>query len=114
MVKFVDPWTLADMRSAIRESRELLTSVDHTVDVIWDGTETGGAPSNLFSHFMFPNEDTDIPENQGAVIVVVQTSFLRSFAALGKRLLPRITRNMHITTNLPAAEAKIEALRAGR
>ncbi len=105
---------MADLRSGIQVSRALLASVEHTVDAIWDGTETNGAPSNLFSHFMIPNEDTEIPPNQGVVVVVVNTAFLKSFVAMAKRLLPRITRNMHITHDLPSAEAKIAVLRAGR
>src|SRR4051812_5124639 len=63
IVRIQDPWTMAELSGAIRDSRALFASVDTTVDVIWDGSETNGAPSNLFSHFMIPNEDTEIPVN---------------------------------------------------
>lgn len=114
IVRLHDPWTLADLSAAISESRRLSSSTNSMVDLIWDATETSGAPSNIVSHFMFTSEDTNIPANQGAVIVVVRTTFLKSFVALAKRLLPRITRNMHIVADLPAAEVKIAALRAER
>ncbi len=110
-IEFSDPWTLADLSAGIQTGRQLMSSVDHTVDAIWDGTNTKGAPSNVFSHFMVANEDTEIPANQRFVIVVVRSAFLHTFASTAKRLLPRITRNMHITNSLQAAEQKIEALR---
>lgn len=114
IIRFEDPWELRDLSEAIQVSRQLIGSVEYTVDAIWDGTATNGAPSNIFSHFMVPNDDTTVPLNQGLVVVVVNTAFLKSFAALAKRLLPRITKHMHIVTNMQAAEAKIETVRAGR
>lgn len=113
-VEFSDPWTLTELSSGIQTSRQLMGGVTHTVDVIWDGTKTKGAPSNMLSHFMFPNQDTIIPENQGAVVVVVNGMFLRQFALIAKRLMTQITKNMHIATSLTDAEKKIESLRESR
>jgi hypothetical protein len=113
-VEFSDPWTLTELSSGIQSSRQLMSSVDHTVDAIWDGTKTKGAPSNMLSHFMFPNNDTIVPPNQGAVIVIVNGMFLRQFAIIAKRLMPQITRNMHITTSLPDAEKKIKSMQDSR
>ena len=110
-VEFRDPWSMAELSEAIRVSRQLMGSVSYTVDAIWDGTGIKGAPSNLFSHFMLPNEDTKIPTNQGAVVVVVHGAFLQTFAGLAKRLIPQITKNMHITHSLQAADEKITVLR---
>jgi len=111
-VEFVDPWNMTELSQAIQVSRQLMSSVSHTVDAIWDSTATNGAPSNLFSHFMMPNEDTKIPGNQRYVVVVVHGAFLKTFAGMAKRLLPQITKNMYITSSLQAAEQKIEALRS--
>ncbi len=110
-IEFTDPWNMTELSQAIQASRQLMSSVNHTVDSIWDGTNTKGAPSKLWSHFMVANEDTEIPANQRYVIVVVHSAFLHTFAATAKRLLPRITRNMHITNSLQAAEQKLETLR---
>jgi hypothetical protein len=111
-VEFSDPWNMTELSQAIQTSRQLMSSVGYTVDAIWDGTATKGAPSNLFSHFMMPNEDTEIPANQRFVIVVVHGTFLQTFVGMAKRLLPRITRKMHITHSLQDADRKIAALRS--
>jgi len=110
-VEFRDPWNMVELSEGIRVSRQLMDSVSYTVDAIWDSTRTKGIPANLFSHFMMPNEDTKIPANQGAVVVVVHGALLQTFAGMAKRLLPQITKNMHITNNLQAADAKIVLLR---
>ena len=110
-VEFNDPWTMVELSQAIQVSRQLMSSVPYTVDAIWDGTGTKGGPSNILSHFMMPNEDTKIPPNQGVVVVVVRGAFLQTFVSFAKRLLPQITRNMHITNSLQAADEKIALLR---
>jgi len=110
-VEFRDPWNMTELSQAIQGSRQLMSSVSYIVDAIWDGTGTKGAPSNLFSHFMMPNEDTKIPDNQRYVVVVVRGAFLQTFVGMAKRLLPQITKKMHITHSLEDAEAKIAALR---
>ncbi len=111
-VEICDPWNMSELSQAIQVSRQLMGSVSYTVDAIWDGIGTKGAPSNLFSHFMMPNEDTKIPSNQRYVVVVVRGAFLQTFVGMGKRLLPQITKNMHITSSLDAAEQKIMTLRS--
>jgi hypothetical protein len=111
-VEFSDPWNMTELSRAIQVSRQLMGSVDYIVDAIWDGTGTSGAPSNLFSHFMLPNEDTEIPTNQRFVVVVVRGAFLQTFVGLAKRLLPRITKNMYITHSLQDANQKITTLRS--
>ncbi|MBI1257987.1 MAG: hypothetical protein GC204_10985 [Chloroflexi bacterium] len=110
-IEFQDPWNMTELSQAIQASRELMESVSYTVDAIWDGTGTKGGPSNILSHFMMPNEDTKIPTNQGVVVVVVRGAFLQTFVSLAKRLLPQITRQMHITNSLQAAGEKIALLR---
>lgn len=107
-----DPWTINDLSDGIRASRNLMGSVNYSVDAIWDASQTKGAPSNMLSHFMLPNQDSIIPNNQGAVVVVVNNMFLKQFVMIAKRLMPHTTKNMHIVSTLPDAEKKLETLRA--
>ncbi len=110
-VEFSDPWTLTELSTALKQSRALMSSVDYSVDAIWDSSKTSGMPKNILSHFMVSNADTDIPDNQRAVVVIVHGMFLQSFAGMAKRLLPRITKNMHITSSLQDADKKLRSLR---
>lgn len=109
-----DPWTINDLSDGIRASRNLMASVDYSVDAIWDASGTKGAPSNMLSHFMLPNQDSIIPNNQGSVVVVVNNMFLKQFVMIAKRLMPHTTKNMHIVNSLPDAEKKLENLRASQ
>lgn len=106
-----DPWTINDLSDGIRASRKLMSSVDYSVDAIWDASETKGAPSNMLSHFMLPNEDSLIPKNQGTVVVVVNNMFLKQFVMIAKRLMPHTTKNMFIVASLFDAEKKLQSLR---
>lgn len=111
---FGAPWTLAELGEAVRESRGMISSAARTVDVIWDATHAGGIPSNVITHFLLNLEIVQVPANQGAVIVVANSMFLQNFARLAKRSLPKITRNMHITDTLAAADALLDSLREAR
>lgn len=113
-LNLISPWTLAELGDAVRASREMITSIPGTVDVIWDATEAGSLPSNVITHFLLNLEIVQVPANQGAVVVVAHSTFLQTFARLAKRSLPKITRNMHITDTLPNADALIGSLRAAR
>jgi hypothetical protein len=106
-----DPWTINDLSDGIRASRNLMSSVDYSVDAIWDASQTKGAPSNMLSHFMLPNEDSIVPKNQGTVVVVVNNMFLKQFVMIAKRLMPHTTKNMFVVGSLPDAEKKLDSLR---
>jgi hypothetical protein len=106
-----DPWTLAEMNAAAVQSRQMMATVDHKVVLIMDALETNGFPKNVFSHFATNTKESDLPINQEAVIVVVRGALLQAFVSTAKRILPHLTRRMHMADSLAAAEAKIAALR---
>jgi hypothetical protein len=105
------PWSLPELSAALTQCRSLMSSVEHPVDVIWDASQAHSLPQNMISHFILHSEDAQVPSNQAAVIVIVRTTLLRSFALLAKRALPNVTRNMHVTATLKEAEAIINSLR---
>lgn len=106
-----DPWTLAEMNQASEESRKMMSTVSHPVVLIMDASETKGFPKNIFSHYATNTKEADLPRNQEAVIVVVRGPLLQAFVSTAKRILPQITKKMHMADTLDKAEFTIARLR---
>lgn len=106
-----DPWTITDLTLATQESYRMMAQVGHTVDLIMDASETTGIPRNILSHFATNTTEATLPTNQGFVLVVVRNTLLQTFVSMAKRILPHITRKMHMADSLPGAVGKIMRLR---
>jgi hypothetical protein len=110
-VQISDPWTLPELAAAIQESRQMQDSVSHQVDAIWDSSDAKTVPNNLLSHFMLSSQNTKVPRNQRAVVVVARSTLLKTFVHSAKRVMPQVTKNVHLTETIEAAEQKLSALR---
>lgn len=94
-----------DWREAARLSHELLTSVDHTVDIIITYTELTRLPPNLFSASKYV--ESLIPENQGLVVVVATQAIIGAFNELMRRLMPRVVNDTVMVNTIEDARAYI-------
>jgi hypothetical protein len=100
-----------DWREAARLSNALLTSVDHTVDLIITYTELTKLPANLFSASKYV--ESLIPPNQGLVVVVATQAIIGAFNELMRRLMPKVVNDMVRVNTLEDAEAYIAMHRTG-
>jgi len=98
-----------DWREAARLSNGLLTSVDHTVDIIITYTELTKLPPNLFSASKYV--ESLIPNNQGLVVVVATQAIIGAFNELMRRLMPKVVNDTVMVNTFEDALRYIEMRR---
>ncbi len=91
-----------DWREAARLSNQLLTSVEHTVDLIITYTELTKLPPNLFSASNYV--ESMIPKNQGLVVVVATQAIIGAFNELMRRLMPKVVNGTVMVNTIEDAE----------
>jgi hydroxymethylpyrimidine/phosphomethylpyrimidine kinase len=104
--------TAEDWREAARLSNALLTSVDHTVDIIITYTQLTKLPPNLFSASRYV--ESLIPPNQGVVVVVATQAIIAAFNELMRRLMPKVVNDSVMVSTIDEALAYIAARRTGK
>ena len=73
---FEGAWTWQDFYQAQAESDALITSVEHTVDVVANVARSPSLPRNPLSRYRQARQST--PRNRGVVVVVGANSFVMS------------------------------------
>lgn len=88
VVTYEGHWSWAEFQTAAQATNDLVNSVEHSV-VIIENTLAGGIlpPGNIIANGK--NAITSFPENTGLIIVVVNSSLIRTFLSIVANMDPR-------------------------
>lgn len=100
-------WTLKEYIATIEKTYQLISALDHPVDIIADLTNSGKAPVHLASAAPFIKGK--ISPNQRMVIVVGASHFIKMMATIAQRRSSRFIQNMHFVNTLAEAQQRLTA-----
>lgn len=91
------------------KSAELLSSVEHPVDIILDTTEMKSDLKGFLQAVSYANKK--VPENQRLVVVVGANRFMQTMGNIARSIAPKATEKVYFVDTLPEAHKVIEAYR---
>jgi hypothetical protein len=100
-----DPWTMNEYIEASSHVRTLMLSVSYPVHVIVDLTEMVSFPKDLLSGA--PTINSHLLPNQGLMVGVKYSPYIRAIAKVVSRVFPRLTKNLHFVHTLAEAREYI-------
>src|SRR6185295_20082753 len=71
--QFIAPWNWTDYTQVDRQAREMMSAVQHKVDLILNFQKMGQLPGSSFSHLR--RAATDPHPNQGIIVIVGMNVF---------------------------------------
>lgn len=98
-----------DYYHAIDKSAELLSSVQHPVDLIMDASEAKTDMKGFLTAVSYANKK--VPENQRLVIVVGAGRFMQTMGKVAGKIAPRATENVYFVDTLEDARNVITEYR---
>jgi len=98
-----------DYYDAIDKSAELLSSVQHPVDLIMDTSEAKTDMKGFLTAASYANKK--VPENQRLVIVVAAGRFMQTMAKIAGTIAPKATENVYFVDTLEDARNVITEYR---
>lgn len=100
---FEGRWTVDEYRQLIDQAAELLAEVDHTVDIIADGTDNGPRlPANLLRGGLV-YAVRHVPPNQGITVFVRIDAVTETFVNIARNISPRLQKTLFTADNLDQA-----------
>ena len=98
-------WTVDDYRGAMEESRQMLLSVQHPVDLIIDMRKSASPPFGILPAY----QETDqlVPDNQRLVIMVKPGMIMKALNRIITDIAPRSSANGIIAESMDEAHALI-------
>ena len=98
-----------DYYDAIDKSAELLSSVQHPVDLIMDTSEAKTDMKGFLTAASYANKK--VPENQRLVIVVAADRFMQTMARIAGTIAPKAAENVYFVDTLEDARNVITEYR---
>jgi hypothetical protein len=96
-------WTVEDYRRLIDEAGQLLSTVDHTVHIIVDGTHNDShLPTNMLRGGL-AYAVRNIPPNQGITVFVSVDSVSEMLLGIARNVNPKLHRTLFSTDSLGKA-----------
>lgn len=74
--QFVDPWTWPEYHTTYARGWALISTVNYTVDLIFDFSQGGGIPPSAIRHFQIVAQR--VHPNRGYVVVIANNPVIRS------------------------------------
>ncbi|MBX3085003.1 MAG: hypothetical protein KF716_25435 [Anaerolineae bacterium] len=103
-VTFDPQWRWQDYDASVDEVRQMLRSVDHTVDIISDiRTSTPQTQGLAWNHFR--RTFSDIPHNIGMVVIAGRGHFTASIFSLVVQSDPRLVRRTRFVSTIAEAHS---------
>lgn len=96
-----DPWSIDDYNQATLHAWSLMETVDYSVHLIVDLTDTFTFPKNLLS--AAPTTNSHVHRRQGLVVGVKISPYLRAVMRVAIRVFPRLGQNVLFTQTLQEA-----------
>jgi hypothetical protein len=103
---YLEGATLQDFYEVVDESYEMATSVDHTVHIIIDVTQTSRIPGNIISGMRYAANK--IPPNRGLVVSVGLGTFMDMILGVTKKIYPTLAQNSYAVKTFEEAEKIIK------
>lgn len=104
--EFSNNWTWDDFYQAQNHVVEMLNSVDHKVDQVFDFSQSRALPPNVITHI--GNSGRNMPDNRGKSIVILQSTFYQTLYRVISRIFPAIAKNVIITDTREKALAHLD------
>jgi hypothetical protein len=92
---------LDDYMQATDDLVRMATSVAHTVHSIMDRTAVLSTPGVLLPALRYANQH--VPPNLGLRVIIKPSMFTRVFVDLGRRVAPRLMKNIYFVDSLDEA-----------
>ena len=105
-VTFEQKWEVGDMFRIINEGTQMMLTVNHKVDIIFDFTNSSVSPSKLLSTIERMEETHN--DNERLLLVVRANGYLRSLAKVAKLLAPNTFANLYFVDRISEAYTIIE------
>jgi len=105
-IRIDDPWDLDEYSQATLHAWSLMQTVDYSVHLIIDLTDTFTFPKNLLS--AAPTINSHVHPRQGLVIGVKISPYLQAVMRVAIRVFPRLGQNVLFTQTLQEAYALIQ------
>jgi hypothetical protein len=94
-------WTVNDFYIAMDESRHLLLSVEHPVDLIIDMRTAAGPPPAVLPAYKYA--DKQVPPNQRLIVMIKTGGMMKAFNRMVGRIAPKVTKNRYVVDDLEKA-----------
>ncbi len=105
-VTFERQWEVGDMFRVINEGTQMLSTLTHKVDSIFDFTNSSVSPSKLLSTLERMEETHN--DNERLLIIVHANRYLKSLAKVARLLAPNTFANLYFVDRLSEAYTIIE------
>jgi hypothetical protein len=102
---YAGKWTPDDFRGAVEESRQLLLSVGHPVDLIIEMSKSDPPPFGVLPAYQ--EADSLVPDNQRLVVMVKPGTIMKALNRIIADIAPRASANRMIVDSLEEARALI-------
>jgi hypothetical protein len=99
-------WTPDGYRAAMEESRQMLLSVNHPVDLILDMSEGDPPPFGILPAYQ--EADEFIPDNQRLVVMVKPGTIMTALNRIIADIAPRVSANRIVVDSIEEARALID------
>ncbi len=102
---YAENWTWEDFHSATKISNQMISSVEQTVDVIADFSNSTSPPMGALGKFRSAMETS--PENQGFVVIVGGGFFVSALVSSFSRVYKALEEQLMMADTLEEARSKI-------
>lgn len=113
--KFDKAWKLEEMFTALSTGQQMVSTVEHIVDSIFDLTDSSTVPQQMLSSVRSIERST--PKNLRCTVAVGMNAFLSVLASMVTKAAPLLMKNFKTARTLDEALAVIKELQessAGR
>jgi hypothetical protein len=104
---YFDQTSTADQMEVAQESKRLAESVPHTVHIIIDGRKGNQIPNIRVSH-LAPLAEMTVPTNQGIVVCVGFSDFIKGLVNIARLIAPRAAGNVRFVRTVDQAWALLK------
>lgn len=108
-MEFIGKWQWSEFHTAFDESRRLVDSVSHPVDILMDFTGSDQIPNGAITHVK--RAANDVHPNRRFVVVIGVSKMLTTLFRFVKQLYPGATQKMYTADSIDEAVSKLEELR---
>lgn len=109
--KYIGELTPEEFHQTVDQSRQMLLSVAHPVDLIIDARAVVNKIATVMSSAKYA--DDNVPANQRYIMVVGANMVIRSIVNTAAKFAPRATHNIVFVTTVSEARHKLMELREG-
>ncbi|MFN8377012.1 MAG: hypothetical protein U0694_29565 [Anaerolineae bacterium] len=110
--RFIAPWTWEEYAHSEAQTRTLLDTVPHKVDLILDFKEMGRLPGNTFMYLR--QSAITVHANQGIVVIIGVNVLLRMIGSIMENLYPRAAKDRFMAKDLSDALRIIAEVKRSR